>query len=108
VVNNLERRYLETESEWKREEISQYQSESDCEKCKGMRLKDEALCVKIDNVNISEVTKKSISDAKEWFSSLNEKLDEKEKKMLAQNVRLHKHTLHIFPRLRPVLHLLTL
>ena len=35
----LERRYLETESEWKREEISQYQSESDCEKCKGMRLK---------------------------------------------------------------------
>ena len=59
VVNNLERRYLETESEWKREEISQYQSESDCEKCKGMRLKDEALCVKIDDLNISEVTKKS-------------------------------------------------
>ena len=85
VVNNLERRYLETESEWKREEISQYQSESDCEKCKGMRLKDEALCVKIDNLNISEVTKKSISDAKEWFSKLNEKLDEKEKK-IAQHI----------------------
>ena len=80
VVNNLERRYLETESEWKREEISQYQSESNCEKCKGMRLKDEALCVKIDNQNISEVTKKSITDAKIWFSSLNEKLNEKEKK----------------------------
>ena len=44
VINNLERRYLETESEWKREEISQYQSESKCEKCKGQRLKDEA-CV---------------------------------------------------------------
>ena len=64
VVNNLERRFLETESEWKREEISQYQSESDCEKCKGMRLKDEALCVKIDKLNISEVTVKSISEAK--------------------------------------------
>jgi len=85
VVNNLERRYLETESEWKREEISQYQSESDCEKCKGMRLKDEALCVKIDNLNISEVTKKSITEAKKWFSSLNEKLDEKEKK-IAQHI----------------------
>jgi len=85
VVNNLERRYLETESEWKREEISQYQSESDCEKCKGMRLKDEALCVKIDNLNISGVTKKSISEAKEWFSSLNEKLDDKEKK-IAQHI----------------------
>ena len=85
VINNLERRYLETESEWKREEISQYQSESDCEKCKGMRLKDEALCVKIDNLNISQVTKKSISDAKKWFFSLSEKLNEKEKK-IAQHI----------------------
>jgi len=85
VINNLERRYLETESEWKREEISQYQSESDCEKCKGMRLKDEALCVKIDKLNISEVTQKSISEAKEWFYSLREKLDEKEKK-IAQHI----------------------
>jgi len=85
VVNNLERRYLETESEWKREEISQYQSESNCEKCKGMRLKDEALCVKIDNLNISEITKKSISEAKHWFSSLNTKLKDKEKK-IAQHI----------------------
>jgi len=85
VVNNLERRYLETESEWKREEISQYQSESDCEKCKGMRLKDEALCVKIDNLNISEVSKISIVEAKKWFSSLNDKLKEKEKK-IAQHI----------------------
>ena len=60
VINNLERRYLETDSEWKREEISQYQSETDCEKCKGMRLKDEALCVKINNLNISEVTELSL------------------------------------------------
>ena len=85
VINNLERRYLETESEWKREEISQYQSESDCEKCKSMRLKDEALCVKIDNLNISEVTTKSISEAKKWFSKLNNILKEKEKK-IAQHI----------------------
>ncbi|MDC0248065.1 excinuclease ABC subunit UvrA [Pelagibacteraceae bacterium] len=85
VINNLERRFLETESEWKREEISQYQSESECEKCKGMRLKDEALCVKIDKQNISEITVKSISEAKKWFVSLNSKLDEKEKK-IAQHI----------------------
>jgi excinuclease ABC subunit A len=85
VVNNLERRFLETESEWKREEISQYQSESSCEKCKGLRLKDEALCVKIDKLNISEVTIKSISEAKKWFESLNSKLNEKEKK-IAQHI----------------------
>ena len=85
VINNLERRYLETESEWKREEISQYQSESDCEKCKGMRLKDEALCVKIDNLNISEVTRKPISEAKKWFESLNDTLKDREKK-IAQHI----------------------
>ena len=85
IVNNLERRFLETESEWKREEISQYQSESNCEKCKGLRLKDEALCVKIDNLNISEVTIKSIFEAKKWFEILNKKLNEKEKK-IAQHI----------------------
>ena len=81
VVNNLERRFLETESEWKREEISQFQSESDCEKCKGQRLKDEALCVKINNLNISQVTKKSIEDAKKWFDNLNIIFSEREIKI---------------------------
>ena len=57
----------------KREEISQYQSESNCEKCKGMRLKDEALCVKINNLNISEVTEKSIDEAQKWFFNLEKK-----------------------------------
>ena len=85
VINNLERRYLETDSEWKREEISQYQSESDCEKCKGMRLKDEALCVKIDNLNISEVTEKSIDVAQKWFANLESVLNEKENK-IAQHI----------------------
>ena len=75
VINNLERRYLETESDWMREEISQYQSDTKCEKCNGYRLKDEALCVKIQDLNISQVTEKSIIQAKEWFSELEEKLD---------------------------------
>jgi len=35
VINNLERRYLETDSDWMREEISQYQSDTKCEKCNG-------------------------------------------------------------------------
>ncbi|MSP10614.1 MAG: excinuclease ABC subunit UvrA [Pelagibacteraceae bacterium] len=70
VVNNLERRYLETDSDWKREEIAQYQSDTKCERCNGHRLKDEALCVKIDNLHISEVTQKSIQDAADWFENL--------------------------------------
>ena len=85
VINNLERRYLETDSEWKREEISQYQSESNCEKCNGMRLKDEALCVKIDSLNISQITEKSIDDAQKWFEKLKDILTEREGK-IAQHI----------------------
>ncbi|MBA1338167.1 MAG: excinuclease ABC subunit A [Pelagibacterales bacterium] len=81
VVNNLERRYLETDSEWKRDEISQYQSESNCEKCSGQRLKEEALCIKIDMLNISQITSKSINEAKDWFNSLENVLTEREKKI---------------------------
>ncbi len=85
VINNLERRYLETDSEWKREEISQYQSESNCEKCKGLRLKDEALCIKINSLNISEITEKSIDEAQKWFSDLENVLSERENK-IAQHI----------------------
>ena len=81
VINNLERRYLETDSDWKREEISQYQSDTKCEVCKGYRLKEEALCVKINNLHISEVTKKSINEAQKWFADLENKLEKRELKI---------------------------
>ncbi len=78
VINNLQRKYLETDSDWKREEISQYQNEKECERCGGQRLKEEALCVKINHKNISEVAKLSIKDAHEWFGSLSTKLTDRE------------------------------
>ena len=81
VINNLERRFLESDSEWKREAIAEYQSDSACEGCNGDRLKEEALCVKIDNHNISEVTKKSILDAAQWFKDLEKNLDNRQFKI---------------------------
>ena len=81
VINNLERRFLESDSEWKREAIAEYQSDSDCEGCNGKRLKEEALCVKINNLNISEVTQKSILNATQWFKELETKLDSRQFKI---------------------------
>ena len=81
VINNLERRFLESDSEWKREAIAEYQSDSACEGCNGDRLKEEALCVKIDNNNISQVTKKSILDASQWFKDLEKNLDKRQFKI---------------------------
>ena len=81
VINNLERRFLESDSEWKREAIAEYQSDTACEACNGDRLKEEALCIKINDHNISEVTKKSILDATEWFKNLEKNLDKRQFKI---------------------------
>ncbi|MDC3042882.1 excinuclease ABC subunit UvrA [Candidatus Pelagibacter sp.] len=81
VINNLERRFLESDSEWKREAIAEYQSDTACEACNGDRLKEEALCVKINDLNISEVTKKSILDAADWFKNLENNLDKRQFKI---------------------------
>ena len=85
VITNLERKYLETESDWKREEISQYQSEKECSGCNGLRLKEEALCIKISKKNISEVTRLSIKEANKWFINLPKELNEKQNE-IAQHV----------------------
>ncbi len=81
VINNLERRFLESDSEWKREAIAEYQSDTACEACNGDRLKEEALCVKINGLNISEVTKKSIYDSAEWFKDLVNHIDKRQFKI---------------------------
>ena len=81
VINNLERRFLETDSDWKREEIAQYQSDIKCEGCNGYRLKEEALCVKIDKLHISEVTEKSILEANKWFKKLEINLEKRQLKI---------------------------
>ena len=90
VINNLERRYLETDSDWKREEIAQYQSDTKCERCHGHRLKDEALCVKIDGLHISEVTEKSILDASKWFEELKNNLDKRQFKIAEHILKRNK------------------
>ena len=77
VVNNLERRYLETESEWAREEISRFMSDTPCAACDGHRLKPEALAVKIDGRHIGEISCMSVKHAVDWATNLPKRLDKK-------------------------------
>jgi excinuclease ABC subunit A len=74
VIGNLNRRMLQTESAWMREELSRYQSSRPCEVCGGSRLKPEPLSVKIAGEDISIATRRSVADAFAWFGSLEEKL----------------------------------
>ena len=78
ILNNLKRRYLETDSNWMREEIEKYQSKSNCSKCNGYRLKEEALCIKINKSNIGDISKLTIDEAILWFENLQKKLSKKD------------------------------
>jgi excinuclease ABC subunit A len=78
VIINLERRYKETDSDWAREEIGRFMSETPCHACAGDRLKPEALAVKIAGSHVSEITKLSVREANVWFSDLPHKLTDKQ------------------------------
>jgi excinuclease ABC subunit A len=84
VVNNLQRRWRETESAWMREELSRYMSSTSCEACGGYRLKPEALCIKIGGRHIGEVTELSIRDAVAWFAALPAQLSQKQQEIAAR------------------------
>jgi excinuclease ABC subunit A len=70
VINNLERRYRETNSEYSRNDIESYMCESECSVCHGKRLKSEALSVTVGDVNISELTDMSVNDILRFFENL--------------------------------------
>lgn len=84
VLHNLERRWRDTESNWRREDLTRYQAPQPCEACQGKRLKPEALAVKIAAQNITEVTELSIAGAAEWFAGLDKKLKPKDREIAAR------------------------
>ncbi|MDP1912576.1 excinuclease ABC subunit UvrA [Brevundimonas sp.] len=78
VLPNLERRWRETDSSWVREELGRFQSETPCEACGGKRLKPEALAVRIDGSDISDINFLSIAKAYQWVSTLSGRLTDKQ------------------------------
>lgn len=81
VIPNLQRRFLETDSNWVREEIAKFQNKAACPTCDGYRLRDEALCVKIDGLHVGEVCDYSIEQAAHWMNELEDKLSATHKKI---------------------------
>ena len=78
VVNNIERRWRESESESVRTELSKYQSEKPCPACHGKRLNVQALCVKINGMDIIDVCDMAIEDSYNWFTDLPNHLTKQE------------------------------
>ncbi|MCT2559090.1 excinuclease ABC subunit UvrA [Tsuneonella sp. YG55] len=74
VIGNLNRRMLQTESAWMREELGKYQTAQACETCHGKRLNDKALAVKVAGTDIATPTQMSVTAAKDWFLGLPDQL----------------------------------
>ena len=70
IINNLERRFRVTQSNWIKEEIESYMSAIPCDKCYGRRLSPESLSVTVGGINISEFCDKSITEALEFVNDL--------------------------------------
>ena len=74
LLPNLTRRYVETDSNWVRDELEKFRAIQPCEGCGGKRLKAESLAVRIDNKDISDISALSIGDAADWFTQLSDSL----------------------------------
>ena len=79
IIPSLEEKFRKVDTVWMREELNRFKSKHDCSVCGGYRLKKESLCVKIDGLNIGQVSKKTIFEALEWFENINDKLDAKQR-----------------------------
>jgi len=74
VIPNLARRYRETDSAWVREEMDKFRANQPCAACHGKRLKPEALAVKVEAHDITDIARLSIADARDWFAGLGNRL----------------------------------
>lgn len=70
IVNNLERRYRETNSQYMKDEITDYMSEVECPECHGERLRKEALAVTVAGININEFCNKSVTAALDFVCNM--------------------------------------
>ena len=92
VINNLDRRYHETSSNWIKDEIRGYMAEIPCDECKGDRLSKESLAVTVGGINIADFCKMSVVDAIDFVQSL--ELSEKERIIGAEIIKEIKERLN--------------
>ena len=81
VINNLERRHVETDSDRAREHIEEFMAVTTCPACEGTRLKAESRAVLVVGTSVTEVNEMSIGDARDHFEGMESRLDQRETKI---------------------------
>jgi len=84
VIPNLQRRSVETDSQWVRDEIAKYQSAAACPSCLGKRLRPEALAVRVAGLDISDAASFSIREAADWFARVHDSLSSQAQEIAAR------------------------
>jgi excinuclease ABC subunit A len=87
VIPNLERRYKDTESESSRESLTAYIVEKPCHVCKGKRLNEKALQVKIDHKSIYDVTNYSVKNCTDWINHIKAILNPSQQKIAEKIIK---------------------
>ena len=82
LINIMDNIYDGTSSWWRQWELEKFRNSKTCQSCQGNRLNEKALCIKIDNVNISELTQLSINKTLNWFGNFEKSLSD-QKKLIA-------------------------
>ncbi len=85
IINNLERRYRETTSDWAKSEIEGYMLDRECTACHGARLRPEILAVTVGGLSIKQLTDLSVERALAFFDALS--LSEKDSAIAAQIIK---------------------
>ncbi len=84
IINNLERRHRETDSDYIRKELERYMRIENCETCQGKRLKPEALAVTVGEQSIDVVSAMTITETADFFKNLPKHLDKRQKEIAKQ------------------------
>ncbi len=92
IINNLNRRYNETSSNWIKDEIRSYMTEIPCDLCKGERLSGESLAVTVGGINISDFCKMSVVDSLDFISDI--ELSDREKFIASEIIKEIKERLN--------------
>lgn len=87
VIGYLQSMSEKSKSNNSNDQYGRYQIEGDCHKCKGHRLREESLCVKIADKHIGEITKMTVLEAIDWFESLKSQLTETQLQIAHQALR---------------------
>jgi excinuclease ABC subunit A len=91
LINIMDNIYDGTSSWWRQWELEKFRNSKICKECNGKRLNEKALCIKVDDLNISDFTSLSIKDSLNWINTFEKRLSD-QRKLIAAPLKKEIHS----------------